>query len=67
MFTFNKSTNFITEINSVPVQNAIAMLERDRDRVFANTTKPGGSVVLVQKSMARSQRSLKHFGGENSI
>lgn len=54
MFTFNKSTNFITEINSVPVQNAIAMLERDRDRVFANTTKPGGSVVLVQKSMARS-------------
>lgn len=54
MFTFNKNTNFITEITSVPVQNAIAMLERDRDRVFANTSKPGGSVVLVQKSMARS-------------
>ena len=54
MFTFNKSTNFISEITSVPVQNAIAILERDRDRAFANTSKPGGSVVLVQKSMARS-------------
>ena len=54
MFTFNKNTNFISEIKSVPVQNAIAILERDRDRVFANTTKPGGNVLLVQKSMARS-------------
>lgn len=54
MFTFNKNTNFITEIASVPVQNAIAILERDRNRVFANTSKPGGSVMLVQKSMARS-------------
>lgn len=54
MFTFNKNTNFITELTSVPVRNAIAMLERDRDRVFLNTTKPGGSVVLVQKSVARS-------------
>lgn len=54
MFTFNKNTNFITEITSVPVQNAIAILERDRDRVFTNTSKAGGSVVLVQKSMAQS-------------
>jgi hypothetical protein len=54
MFTFNKNTKFITEITSVPVQNAIAILERDRDRVFSNTTKPGGSVMLVQKSVARN-------------
>jgi len=54
MFTFNRNTNFITEMTTVPVRNAIAMLERDRDKVLANTTKPGGSVVLVQKNMARS-------------
>ena len=54
MFTFNKNTNFIAENASVPVRNAISLLERDRDKVFANTTKPGGSVVLVQKSMVRS-------------
>ncbi len=54
MFTFNKNTNFITEITSVPVRNAIAVLERDRNRIFSNTNKPGGSVVLVQKSMVRS-------------
>ena len=54
MFTFNKNTNFIAENASVPVRNAISMLERDRDKLFANTTKPGGSVVLVQKSMVRS-------------
>lgn len=54
MFTFNKNTNFITELTSIPVQNAIAMLERDRNSVFANTNKPGGSVVLVKKRMSRS-------------
>lgn len=61
MFTFNKNTNFIAELKSVPVQNAIAMLERDRDRVFSNTTKPGGSVVLVQKSMAGSIPESEEF------
>ena len=54
MFTFNKSTNFITELTSIPVQNAIAILERDRDSVFTGTNKPGGSVVLVKKRMSRS-------------
>ncbi len=54
MFTLNRNTNFITECASVPVQNAVALLERDRDRLFVKTNNPGGSVVLVQKSMARS-------------
>lgn len=52
MFTFNKNTNFITEITSIPVRTAIAILERDRDRVFLNSSQAGGSVVLVQKSVA---------------
>lgn len=54
MFTLNRNTIFTIENTSVPVRNAISLLERDRDRVFAETKKPGGSVVLVQKSMARS-------------
>lgn len=54
MFTLNRNTTFITEITTVPVRKAISLLERDRDRVFVETNKPGGSVVLVQKSMARS-------------
>ena len=54
MFTFNRNTKFISENASVPVRNIISVLERDRDRVFSNTNKPGGSVVLVQKSMVRS-------------
>jgi len=54
MFTFNKNTNFIAENASVPVRNVISLLERDRDKVFMNSSKPGGSVVLVQKSMDRS-------------
>lgn len=54
MFTLNRNTNFITEITTVPVKNAVSLLERDRDRVFVETEKTGGSVVLVQKSMARS-------------
>ena len=74
MFTFNRNTNFIAENASVPVQNAISLIERDRDRLFANSSKPGGSVVLVQKSMARSasepeesqeqHRQEKHFAEE---
>lgn len=59
MFTFNKNTNFIAENASVPVQNAISVLERDRDTVFTNTNKPGGSVMLVQKSMVRSGLELE--------
>lgn len=54
MFTLNRNTNFITEIKTTPVQNAIAMLERDRDKVFAETDKPGGSVILVQKNMTKN-------------
>lgn len=54
MFTFNRNTNFIAENASVPVRKAISLLERDRDKVFMNSSKPGGSVVLVQKSMVRS-------------
>lgn len=54
MFTFNRNTNFIAESTTVPVRNAVALLVRDRDKVFVETNKPGGSVVLVQKSMARS-------------
>ena len=54
MFTFNRNTNFIAENASVPVRNAISLLERDRNEIFLNSSKPGGSVVLVQKSMARS-------------
>lgn len=54
MFTLNRNTTFISENTTIPVRNAISMLERDRDRVFVATDKPGGSVVLVQKSMARS-------------
>lgn len=54
MFTFNKNTKFIMENASVPVRNAISLLERDRDKLFANTSKAGGSVMLVQKNMAGS-------------
>lgn len=54
MFTLNRNTQFITEHTTVPVRNAISLLERDRDRIFVETGHPGGSVVLVQKSMARS-------------
>ena len=54
MFTLNRNTNFITELTSDAVRNAISILERDRDNVFVKTDKPGGSVVLVQKSMVRS-------------
>ena len=39
---------------SDPVRNAISLLERDRDKLFANTSKAGGSVMLVQKNMAGS-------------
>lgn len=53
MFTLNRNTRFVSEITTKPVQNAIAMLERDRDKVFVETEKPGGSVVLVQKNMFR--------------
>ncbi len=54
MFTLNRNTIFTTEITTIPVRKAISLLERDRDRVFVETNKPGGSVVLVRKNMARS-------------
>lgn len=53
MFTLNRNTKFIADGASKPVVNAIAMLERDRDKAFAETEKAGGSVVLVKKSMTR--------------
>jgi len=71
MVTFNKNTNFISENASVPVQKAIFLLERDRDKVFTNTNKPGGSVVLVQKSMVRCmpepEDTLKQRQRENYL
>ncbi len=54
MFTLNRNTNFIAEITTDSVRNAISLAERDRDRVFVETSKPGGSVVLIKKSMACS-------------
>lgn len=54
MFTFNRNTTIKTGIASVPVRNAISLFERDRDKVFAETKKPGGSVVLVKKNMVHS-------------
>lgn len=54
MFTLNRNTTFISELASIPVQNALRILERDKNSVFAETGKPGGSIVLVKKSMSRS-------------
>ncbi len=54
MFTLNRNTSFVPEIATGPVLEAVAMLERDRDKTFVETEKPGGSVVLIKKSMLRS-------------
>lgn len=54
MFTLNRNTTFISETDSVSVKNALSVLERDRNSVFVETGKPGGSIVLVKKSMSRS-------------
>lgn len=54
MFTLNRNTVFVSDIAEKPVQNAVALLERDRDKVFVETEKPGGCVMLVKKSMART-------------
>lgn len=53
MFTLNQNTNFIAELTDVPVRNVITWMERDRDKVFAASSQPGGSIVLVPKSMTR--------------
>ena len=54
MFTLNRNTVFVSDIAEKPIQNAVALLERDRDKVFVETEKPGGCVMLVRKSMART-------------
>lgn len=54
MFTLNRNTKFVSDIAEKAVQNAVAILERDRDKVFVETEKPGGCVVLVKKNMAQS-------------
>ena len=64
MFILNRNTKFIAEQASMPVKHAIAMLERDRDSVFVETAKTGGSVVLVKKSM---MRELQEFASDTSV
>lgn len=53
MFTLNRNTTVISETASVSVKTALSILERDKNSVFVETTKSGGSIVLVKKSMSR--------------
>jgi len=46
MFVLNRNTKIESEIGTAPVKNAIAMLERDRDKVFSETEERGGRIDL---------------------
>ncbi len=49
MFLLNRNLRIVSEIHTKPVQNAIAMLERDRDKVFLPTEEQGGELRLAGK------------------
>ncbi|MBQ9119580.1 MAG: glycosyl hydrolase 115 family protein [Lachnospiraceae bacterium] len=58
MFVFNKNTKIVTQLYTKPVRNAIAMLERDRDKVFEPTEECGREIVLVQGAVAAQKDSM---------
>ncbi len=49
MFTLNRKLKILSEVHTKPVQNAIAMLERDRLMAFLPTEEQGGEIRLVWK------------------
>ncbi len=49
MFTLNRKLKILSEVHTKPVQNAIAMLERDRLMAFLPTEEQGGEIRLVRK------------------
>lgn len=61
MFLFNRNTQFFTEVNSLPVINAVQILERDRDKVFKETEKSARNIYLVQakEQMEEEQYQLE--------
>ena len=48
MFILNRNTVIESEIDTVPVRNAIGMLERDRDKVLLKTEQKGGKIRLAR-------------------
>lgn len=48
MFVFNRNSQIVAEDAAMPVKHAVAMLERDRDKVFHETQEPGGRIVLCR-------------------
>ncbi len=59
MFIFSKNTRIISEELSKPILNAIHILERDRDKVFENSSCPDNVILLVkQEGLEEEQYNL---------
>lgn len=54
MFILNKNTKIKTEITTTPIQNAIDILTRDRDKVFITSEYPQNQIVLKMTDVSRN-------------
>ncbi|NLZ80813.1 MAG: hypothetical protein GX913_03290 [Clostridiales bacterium] len=59
MFTFSKNTKIVSEDTRKPVNNAVKILERDRDKVFLNSSYPSNSIVLEEGNLEEEQYEIK--------
>lgn len=62
MFIFSKNTKIISEDKRKPILNAVKMLERDRDKVFFDSSYPENSIVLDVGNLEEEQYEIKLEG-----
>lgn len=59
MFTFSKNSKIVSEDKRKPVINAVQILERDRDKVFLDSSCPSNEIVLEEGNLEDEQYEIK--------
>ncbi|WP_099470046.1 glycosyl hydrolase 115 family protein [Konateibacter massiliensis] len=67
MFMFSKNTVITAKTMSKPVLNAICILERDRDKVFSDSTCPANEIILKEEVLQEEQFVLKVEDSQVSV
>lgn len=64
MFVWNKNTKIRTDITAKPVLNAISILKRDMENVFADTKLSAGNIQLIlreDQEKPKCQKNMKEM------
>ncbi len=59
MFVFSKNTKIVSEDKRKPVINAVRILERDRNKLFLDSSCPSNEIVLEEGNLEEEQYEIK--------